>query len=192
MQAETPRARLIRAMTDAIVEHGYAATTIADVVRHAGTSKRTFYEHFPDKETCFLAAYEEASAQVLAVIAAAVDPDATFEEQVRAAVRAYLAALEDRPALTRTFLLEIHAAGEAAMRARRDVLSAFAEQLRALVDAGRARDPRLRSLSPQMATAVVGGINELVLVALEKGGGARLGALAGTATELLVSVLAPR
>lgn len=179
-------------MTDAIVEHGYASLTIADVVRHAGTSKRTFYEHFPDKEACFLAAYEEASARVLAVIAGAVDPEAPLDAQVKSAVRAYLAALEERPALTRTFLLEIHAAGPAALRARREVHSAFAEQLRGLVDAGRARDRRLRPPSPALATAVVGGINELVLVALERGGGARLGALADAATELLVAVLAPR
>ena len=35
--------------------------TIADVVRVARVSKRTFYEHFADKEACFLALYAETS-----------------------------------------------------------------------------------------------------------------------------------
>ena len=74
-----------------------AAATIADVVRHARVSKRTFYEHFADKEDCFVAAYRELSEQTMRAIAAAVDFGASWEEQMGAAVRAYLGALDSRP-----------------------------------------------------------------------------------------------
>ena len=37
-----------------IVERGYRDTTVADIVRHARTSKRTFYEQFASKEECFI------------------------------------------------------------------------------------------------------------------------------------------
>ena len=63
------RARLTAGLADAIAEKGYAAATIADVVRHARVSKRTFYEHFADKEACFLALYSESSDELLALIA---------------------------------------------------------------------------------------------------------------------------
>ena len=58
------RARLTGGLAAAIAEKGYAAVTIADVVRHARVSKRTFYEHFADKEACFLALYAETSDEL--------------------------------------------------------------------------------------------------------------------------------
>ncbi|MEZ5700921.1 MAG: helix-turn-helix domain-containing protein [Burkholderiaceae bacterium] len=46
----------------AAVVQASGAITIADVVREAGVSKRSFYEHFESKEACFLALYAAASA----------------------------------------------------------------------------------------------------------------------------------
>jgi hypothetical protein len=103
-------------------------------------------------------------------------------------VRVYLELLESKRALTRTFLLEIHAGGAPALAARREVHARFAELLRSLVQRARKEEPAIKPLSPKMAIAVVGGINELVLVALERDG-ERLGDLAGTAVELLRAVV---
>ena len=54
------RTRLLEAVGRAVAERGYAAATIDDVVRRAGVSKKTFYDHFADKQDCFLAAYESS------------------------------------------------------------------------------------------------------------------------------------
>ncbi len=182
-------ARLMQGLAAAIAERGYASTTIADIVRHARVSKRTFYEHFPDKESCFLESYRAASEQMLATIAAAVDPSHSWDEQVAAATRAYIRALEENPELTRMFLLEIHAAGPRAIELRRKVHENFAEMLRSLVTIGRRNNPHIRPLSGPMATALVGGVNELVLVALERGPGANLRDIERTAIELVEAVL---
>ena len=96
-------ARLFGGLAAAIAERGYAASTIADIVRHARVSKRTFYEHFPDKESCFLASYRASSEQVLARIADAIDPALPWDEQVVVATRTYLGALEGNRELTRAF-----------------------------------------------------------------------------------------
>jgi AcrR family transcriptional regulator len=76
LEAETPlsaapdhRRRLLEGMAAAIAEHGYAATRLADVVAHARVSRRTFYEHFEDKEACFLALYVALCDHLLEVIA---------------------------------------------------------------------------------------------------------------------------
>src|SRR4029453_3157608 len=58
--AASQRTRLLEAAGRAGADTGYAATTIEDIVRGAGVSKKTFYEHFSDKLDCFLAAYEAA------------------------------------------------------------------------------------------------------------------------------------
>ncbi len=49
------RARLLEGMARAVAAQGYADTTIADIVREAGVSRRTFYEHFSDKTDCLSA-----------------------------------------------------------------------------------------------------------------------------------------
>ena len=87
------RLRLLEGMAAAVNEKGYAATTIADVVRHSRVSKRTFYEHFADREACFLACYAHGSELALGAVAAAAGRGGPWPERVRAATRAYLAIL---------------------------------------------------------------------------------------------------
>src|ERR687883_326916 len=65
------RERMIDAMADVVAAKGYAATTVGDVVAGAGVSRKTFYEHFRDKEDCFLAAFDSGLDLVLGAIHAA-------------------------------------------------------------------------------------------------------------------------
>jgi len=183
------QARLIEAMATALTEKGYAEISVADVVQHARVSKRTFYECFGDKEACFLATYAALSDDVLARIAAAGQSDLPPDERLLAATHAYLDALEERPALTRAFLTEIQAAGAPALKLRRNIHQRFAELLRQLVERTRKEQPQLRPISSEMATAIVGGINELVLLTIEEGRSQRLREIGATVIELLRAVL---
>ena len=196
-------------MIGLVAERGYAAVTVADVVASARVSKRTFYQHFADREDCFLAAYVAAAEGPLTRIAEAVapaveaDPGAPAPDlaaEVDAATRAYLEALAQQPELTRTLLTEISGLGHRGWRVRREVLNRFADQLSALVAMGAERwaagggdeVPGLvgvRGLPRPTAVALVGGINELVLDAVEDGRGDRLGELAPTVTGLVLAVL---
>jgi AcrR family transcriptional regulator len=178
---------VLEGFCNAVEKKGYSAATIADIARAAHVSKRTFYEYFPDKEACFLAAYRQFADLVLQAVVAAVDPDASWELQTRSGVRAYLAALDLRPALTRVFFLEIHSAGKQALELRREVLERFAEQLHAFVEAARRRRPVIKQMSTTMAMALAGGLNELVLLKMEKGG--RAHDLLDTALELVRAVI---
>jgi AcrR family transcriptional regulator len=185
------RARLTGGLAAAIAEKGYAAATIADVVRHAHVSKRTFYEHFADKEACFLALYSETTDGLLALIAGEVArAQGGWEQRLAVAARAYFDRVAAEPALIRSGLIEIRAAGPAARALRRDVQRRYAEMLRSLSEEAAAEDPSVTPLSPGLATAVVGGIDELMLEAVEAGQERRLGELADVAVELIRAVLA--
>jgi len=187
------RLRLVEGMVAAVDEKGYAATTIADIVRHARVSKRTFYEHFADREQCFLACYSYGSELALASLTlAATECDGPWTEQVRAAAQAYLRTLEVNPTLTRTLIVEVHAAGPRALALRRTVLQRFADVLRERVEDGRQQHPEVRSLTPAMSIALVGGINELVLHTVEQGHTDQLTALSDTVAELVQAALSPR
>ncbi len=186
-----PRLRLMEGMAAAVNDKGYGATTIADIVRHSRVSKRTFYEHFADREACFLACYEYGGELALRAVAEAAGRGGPWPERVRAATHAYLTALQARPALTRTLLVEVHGAGPRALALRRAVLQRFARLLCDLVETGRRDHPEVRELTPATSTALVGGINELVLATVERGGADRLDQLEETVAGLVQSVLRP-
>jgi AcrR family transcriptional regulator len=195
-RAQSPdihRLRLLEGFSAAVSERGYASTTIAHIVKHARVSKRTFYEHFADKEECFLALYAEATNILRAGVERALRaPAASWELQLEAGLDAYLSALEENPALTRACLLEIQAAGPRALELRLRGHAKFATLLREFVERTRLRHAELRPLTEAMATAVVGGIDELLLVNVEASAKSRLTELRETAAELMRAVLGAR
>lgn len=187
---EVHRLRLLEGFSAAVSERGYASTTIAHIVKHARVSKRTFYEHFADKEECFLALYAEATEILRKGVEHALRaPAASWLAQLEAGLDAYLSALEENPALTRACLLEIQAAGPRALELRLRGHAKFAAVLRDFVERTRKSHPELRPLTIPMATAVVGGIDELLLVNAEAGVKSRSGELRETAVELMRAVI---
>jgi AcrR family transcriptional regulator len=165
------RARMLEAMAHAVAAKGYAATTVADVVGGAGVSRKTFYEHFQDKEDCFLAAFD-AGVQILVdtVERATLEAEGEWRNHIRAGVRAYLQALGTVPDFARTFLIEVLAAGPRALERRAEVHARFAELLKALHESYRADHPdEIPKLPDEVFTAVVGAVDELVSDRVRKG-----------------------
>src|ERR1700757_3185843 len=128
--AEHPfRRRLLDGLAESIAERGYRETTIADIVRHARTSKRTFYQEFNGKEECFIELLHTANQEMIAQINAAVDPEAFWQEQVRQAIDAYVGAIEARPAVTLSWIRELPALGAAVRSVQRQTIAELTEML---------------------------------------------------------------
>jgi AcrR family transcriptional regulator len=152
-------------------------------VREASVSRRTFYEQFGDKAECFIALYEAASHNVLQVLRDAIDPAHGWEEQLERALGAYLGAMASNPLLMRTLFTEILALGPEGLEARRRSNRELADFMLAVVNKGGSK-----RVTPELAMAVVGGIHELVLQAIEEGRVARLAELTGTVAQLVKAV----
>jgi AcrR family transcriptional regulator len=189
LAGETHRERLVLGMVAAVAERGYAATTITDVVRHARVSRRTFYEHFADKEACFLAAYDAVSDGVLASIADAGAGVPDWEARILAGVHAYLEALAGEPEIARVFTVEILTAGPAALARRREVLRRFAAHIQDRVAEAIAAGAPVAPLGDREALALAGAVHELVLATLEAGRGAELVALEADVAAIVSAVV---
>jgi AcrR family transcriptional regulator len=165
------RDRLIAALAVSIREKGYRDTTVADIVRLARTSRRNFYEHFDDRDGCFLALYDATNREMLEQIAAAVDAERTLDEQVDCAVDAYIANVSEQPALYASFVRELPALGGEGIKRGQVTLERFAEMLIGLVDAGRRAQPDFTAPELDMDTAIiiVGGLRELLVISLHQG-----------------------
>jgi len=173
------RARLLQAMAHVAAAHGLAATSIAAVVAEAGVSKRTFYEHFADKDACFLELYRAASASALRTLRESVQAERPWQEQVEHALGAYLKHLAAGPQLIRMLFVEIHQLGPAGASVRREVMQHLADYMLETINT------QDTVLTPTMAMAAVGGIHELVLQAIERGEAAQLERLTPSASAVV-------
>jgi AcrR family transcriptional regulator len=186
------RERLVRGLAAAITEKGLGPTTVADIVRHARVSKRTFYEYFTDKHDCFAALNLALTERMLTVISRAIEAEDSWEDKVRGAARAYMETAAASPRLTRTCLLEIYAGGSQALEVRRAAYQRYAALFQRLSVQAAAERPDVRPLSPALASAIVAGVNELMLEAVEEGRADSLPNVVDTAFQLIVgAVTAP-
>jgi AcrR family transcriptional regulator len=166
----THRERLLAAMASSIEQKGYRDTSVADVVRLARTSRRSFYEHFGDRDACFLALFDATTEHTMDAIAGAVRADASLGEQVDAAVGSYLDCVAAQPELFRSFSRELPALGRAAAERERAVVERFAALLIGLVESARGQHAELdaRPLRRDTALVIVGGLRELTVSAFEE------------------------
>ena len=183
--------RLLEGMARAVAAKGYADTTIADIVREAAVSRRTFYEHFTTKAECLVSLYEAASKLALRAVAEAFDPAQPWHQQVEQAMTAYLDYLAQDPVLLRTLFVEILGLGMPGLAARRRVNAEIASFIQVAINSSSngAQGPAAH-LTSEMALTVVGGINELVLQAIEQDRVDDLRQLVSPATRLVRAVAA--
>ncbi|MDP3620035.1 MAG: TetR/AcrR family transcriptional regulator [Ramlibacter sp.] len=182
------RHRLLEGMAHAVAARGYPDTTIADIVREASVSRRTFYQHFSTKADCLIALYEAASHNALRVLREAIDPEHEWETQIERALSAYLTCMAQNPVLMRTLFIEILGLGAEGLQARRRMNQEIADFMLTVINGANAGRKRAAPLSPGMAMAVVGGINELVLEYIEQDRVAKLPDLVGPASQLVRAV----
>jgi AcrR family transcriptional regulator len=167
----THRERLIDAMAKSIEAKGYRETTVADVVRTARTSRRTFYEYFDDRDACFLALFDAVNDAMMQQIASSVRPDESLEAQVDSALDTYIENISAQPALYRSFVRELPGLGQAGADRQLAVVERFAELLIGLVDSARHEQPTVakRPLSADTAIMIVGGLRELAVISMQRG-----------------------
>jgi AcrR family transcriptional regulator len=148
------RLRLYGAMLEAAGHRGAMHTSVAEIARLAGVSKRTVYDCFGSKEELFLATYDFVLTRTLARIRReAADPGPDGE--LCGAFRGLLASVEGEPAAARIALVESLRAGPAA-RAR-------LERSRRVFEAMTASGlPHGESIPPLVVKGIVGGVERVL------------------------------
>lgn len=161
------RERLIAAMLRAAAELGYRQATVQDVIDRAGVSRPTFYEHFANKEDCFLAAFDTTAARLRDRIDAAADRGgANWRDRLRCSLEELLHFVGHEPDAARSLIVEARAASEEALLRRDGLLDYFSACVDTLV---RERLPEAIDHSEVTAAGVVGGVEALLYSRLNKG-----------------------
>lgn len=159
--------RLLDGLASAITERGYRDSTVADIVRYARTSKRTFYEQFASKEECLIEMLRRNHSDLIAGIGAAVEPEADWRLQIDQAVGAYIDHISARPAITLCWIREAPGLGAAARPLHRLVMGDLTDLLVSLTGNPGFRRAGLDPITAPVALILVGGLRELTALFVE-------------------------
>jgi AcrR family transcriptional regulator len=183
------RERLLAGMAAAVRAKGFQSTTLADVVREARVSRRTFYEHFRDPVDCYVALLEQVGLRAIDDIAAAVTAGGTPEERLNRAIGGYLDLVEADPRLMRSFMRELHLTGERGARLLSAVNERAGQTIHDLAEEARANEPELgiQAIPVPVARMVAAGIMQMALITQDEG--RPLDEVRATAADLLQRVV---
>ncbi|HSK49104.1 MAG TPA: TetR/AcrR family transcriptional regulator [Solirubrobacterales bacterium] len=157
------RRRIMDAIAKLSAERGYEATTIADIVRSAGVARKTLYDNFEGKEDVFLAAFDEAVAELFGQVeAACAAVEGSWPERVEAALEAFLRYFAERPAAAKMCMIEALAATPASSRHYEETVERFAALVR---EAG----PDESGIPDTTAEILVGGVSWIVYQQIRRG-----------------------
>jgi AcrR family transcriptional regulator len=187
------RQRLLHGVTATVAEKGYGPATIVDITARAGVSKKTFYEHFPDKLACFLAAHDVGCQAMLDAVTKAsrdaLEAGADPIEQLRCANRGYLTFLIQEEPYARTFFLETLAAGPEAIARYRRCRQGFIASLRAWHHHARRRHPDWPPAGHLAYEAAMGAAHDLALARIATGRTAELASLEDDFLNIQLAIL---
>lgn len=160
------RERLLAAMLRATAQLGYRELSVQDVLERAGVSRPTFYEHFENKEACFLAAFDTAAARLRERLETAAEDGETWRERLRPALEQLLRFVNEEPDAAMSLIVDARAACPPALLRRDELLDHFASCLDSQV---RAESPAGEEPSSIAAAGIVGGIEALLYSRLNRG-----------------------
>lgn len=122
------RERLLAAGIERIGQQGFAATTIDDICRTAGLTKRYFYESFATREALLMAAFESVTQELFAKVATASVPHGGDPRAlVRVGVKETFAFVASQPDKGRLMMIE-------AISARSELGRLYVKRFGAFVD----------------------------------------------------------
>lgn len=179
--ASSQRERVLAAMRELVAGRGYQGVPVAEVIRHAGVSRKTFYELYAGKEECFVAVYERELERLLDPTLQAFDGDEPWVDRLRTALGVLLGALAADADGARICFVEALTAGPLAL-ARRNAAMARLDPLFAPPDAAGAGGSRA------ITAGAVGYLSELLNREVAAGRTAELPALR---SELMSTLTLP-
>jgi AcrR family transcriptional regulator len=181
---ENQRERIIKATIQTVGEKGYAEATVADVIRLAELSRKTFYDHFKSKEDCFLAAYDTIVKRITALALDAYEHAESWTDGLRDALRVSLKLLSSEPHVARLALVEILAAGPLALERYDRAMRQFIPML----EAGRGESVHGEEIPAKVSEEVIGGVTQTLYMQVLEGTGSTL---EDSFEELLYFALVP-
>ncbi|HYI99617.1 MAG TPA: TetR/AcrR family transcriptional regulator [Thermoleophilaceae bacterium] len=120
---DSQRERVLAAMRELVAGRGFQDVPVAEVIRRAGVSRKTFYELYASKEECFVALYDQELERLLFPTLQAFQGTESWVDRLRTALGVLLGALAADPAAARLCFVEVLSAGPKALARRNGAMA---------------------------------------------------------------------
>jgi AcrR family transcriptional regulator len=161
--ARNPHERIQSATARAVTAHGYAETTVEDICVEADIPEKAFYEHFKSKQEAAMSALETSVDQVMLELRETFNAASSWPEAIWDTTDTALDWMAHEPAFARLALVEILAAGEAALELLQSLMDAFAMFLEPGYELVPEKAASRRLVDETVANAIFGLLNEHIV-----------------------------
>ena len=110
--------RILLGMLEAVGARGYETATVQDAIETAGLYRQAFYDCFSGKEDCYLQGLDAGATWIELAMRDGAAGASSWRRRLRGALSGLLEFLDERPGVGRALLVEVHAAGPAALEKR--------------------------------------------------------------------------
>jgi AcrR family transcriptional regulator len=175
--AASQRIRLYEAVMEVVAEKGYAGATVALIAERAGVSSRTLYQHFANKDECFVGSYRAHAEMLLEAVNGGAAGSSGWAETLHKGLAAFLQVYVDHPAWSYVYAYGVLSANEVVLKQRYEGDDLFVPGYRALHAAMQAEDPTVPDLAEETIRACIGVVTELIRYKVRTDGPASVGDL---------------
>lgn len=98
------RSRILREATRLFAEHGYAATSVRELVEAAGCTKPALYYYFESKDALFIEALRSGTADIHALIEHTLRSEGSVRSQLASGLDQFLGFLDENPMIMRLLM----------------------------------------------------------------------------------------
>ena len=179
--ARNQRGRLQGAMVESVARHGFTETTLRELVSLAGVSKSTFYEHFENKQECFLSTLDYIALEVARRTDHAFDRPGDLRERMTAGVTTLLTVVAEEQAAASLVTVDSLTLGAAAVPHRERSAAHFQEQIGRVFEESAAQP-----VTALTVRGIVAGIRNTAYNHLREGRGGELPAAAPAIVEWIL------
>jgi len=159
------RERILEGMLEAVGTVGYDAASVRTVLDRTGLYRQAFYDNFPDKDACYLEAFDFGVARLQALTVAAAASETTWQGKLRSGLLALLEAFDAEPEVGRALVVEVHAAGPVALEKRTEAMRRVTE----FIDSARLGSGSGEAPPPIAAEGIVAGMHAILHARLASG-----------------------
>jgi AcrR family transcriptional regulator len=141
-------------MLELVSRQGYEPSTVSEVIALLGMSRKTFYEYFEDRRSCFIWVCEQVGSQWLEDAKQAIEAAPAGESRTSALLGALFERAIEQPGALRAVMLEATVVRPGGPELREQAIADWSALLAGTLN----EDHPAAELSPELARAIFGGI----------------------------------
>ena len=159
----TARERILDTALEVIAKRGYASAGVKEIVDRSGTSKGSFYFHFPSKEQMVMALLERMSEKLVNKVYNAIKDQPSPLHRLAASIDILMAVFVRKRNIAQVLLLNVVGNGKTMDRKFLPIRERFLELIKQELDSA-VESGQIAPVDTSLAARVwLGGIHEVIL-----------------------------